>query len=163
MGRGRDVSPGQVVEVPFGRHNGYVHGMRMHRLIGLLLWCCLLAGCGSGGTQTSSQSRPLIPTGVGALLAARADALATTLDGGDPCAAVPAAQQLQQAVGAAVAAGQVPAALRAQLLDATASLTTSVKCPPPAPSKKPEPPKKDDHGHPHQHHHGNDQGGDGGG
>ena len=131
--------------------------MRAHRSIGLLLCGCLLAGCGSGGTQTSSQSRPLIPAGVGTLLASRADALATSLDGGDPCAAVPQVQQLQQAVSAAVAAGQVPAPLRAQLVDATAAVATSVKCQPPKP-----PTKKDDH--PHKHHpHGNGNGqGDGG-
>jgi hypothetical protein len=76
---------------------------------------------------------------------------------------MPQVRQLQQAVGAAVAAGQVPAQLRTPLIDTTASLATSVKCPP-----KPKPPappkKKDDHGHHHPGHgdHGGDgQGGDG--
>src|SRR5215831_19412635 len=108
--------------------------MRPHAPIGLLLCCCLLAGCGDGGSQPTSQaSRQLISSGVGTLLAGRADALATTLAGPDPCTAVPRIQQFQQALGAAIEAGQVPTQLQTPLLNATASLTTSVKCPPKPP------------------------------
>jgi hypothetical protein len=134
--------------------------MRPHAPTGLLLSCCLLAGCGDGGAQATSQaSRSLIPAGVGAVLAARADALSTALAGPDPCAAMPQIQRFQQAVGAAVTAGQVPTRLEAPLLKATASLGTSVTCP----AKPAGPPKKDDHGPQHKRHRPGDSNGQGDG
>jgi hypothetical protein len=151
---------------------GYGVGMRAHRVLGLVLFACLLAGCGGGSASSSThEARPRIAQKVAAELAAQADAIATSANVGDLCRAADEVRALQQAVDTAVANGQVPARLQQPLVRASASLGAQITCTPkpatpPAPPK-PHPPRHDPHrhGHHHGHGHGNGNGngqGDGG-
>ena len=114
------------------------------------------AGC--GGSSGTASAPPKLPHALGVQLAEQAAAVETSLRAGDSCAAVTEAATLENSVSQAIAAGQVPAALRKPLSSSTTDLTARVRCvqtPPP----KPHPP------HPHKphKHHGHGPGpGDGG-
>jgi hypothetical protein len=117
----------------------------------LALACACAAACGGGGSAASSQQSthrgPLISGPVADALAVQAKMVAASLDAGHGCAARTQARALAGAVDAAIAAGQIPAALQPQLRATTASLGAAISCTPPPP----KPPKPPDH-RPHPGH-----------
>jgi len=136
------------------------------RMIVVILACAGAAACGGGSAGSASQSArgPAIPWAVATDLAARADAIAVSLDAQNGCTARDQARQLGTAVDAAISAGQVPASLQPQLQATAARLVADIRCAPPAPpAKKPKPPGPDHKHHDHKHHGPgqNDQGGGG--
>ncbi|HVI36209.1 MAG TPA: hypothetical protein VM684_08260 [Gaiellales bacterium] len=119
----------------------------------VLLACAGAAACGGGTAGSTSQPTggPAIPKPVATDLAARAEAVAVSLDGQHGCAALDQARQLSTAVDAAIAAGRVPAALRPPLRATATRLVTRIRCAPPAPTVTPKPPKPDHHHHDRKH------------
>jgi hypothetical protein len=109
------------------------------------LACIAMAGCGGGGTAASSDRAAAIPHLLGLQLVGRTSAVEASLNAGDQCTALEQATKLQQAEASAIAAGQIPAELRATLLDSTQALAAQIHCTPPL--KHPPPP-----GHDHHHH-----------
>jgi hypothetical protein len=86
----------------------------------------LLGGCGGdGGAET-----PLLPQDLANSLAAQSDAVAASLDGGNPCGAADQARALRERVIAAVNEGRVPAGLQEELGSAANDLaaTTETAC-----------------------------------
>ena len=126
-----------------------------------------VCGCGGGGGAAAPAR---LPHALGADLAARASAVEASLAIGDACGAAAEATQLRDTVASAVAAGQVPEALRAPLSRSVDSLAGEIACVPapaakpgngPKPDRgpKPGPPgqrKKHDHGPGHDHGGGGD-------
>ena len=118
-------------------------------------------GCGGGG---AAPAQPRLPHALGVDLAARASAVEASLAIGDACGAAAEATQLRDTVASAVAAGQVPEALRAPLSRSVDSLAGEIACVPapaakPGTGPKPGPPgqrKKHDHGPGHDHGGGGD-------
>jgi hypothetical protein len=88
-----------------------------------------LAGCGSSG-QTSADE-PLIPRGLASDLAAKSEAIAAALEAGDVCGAAQLADELKDAVDAAVSGGQVPPELQGELEQTAVELQNDVNCPEP--------------------------------
>ena len=86
-----------------------------------------------------------------------------SLTRGDGCAAAQQERQLQQAVAAAVAAGQVPVALRAPLSNSVRSLAGEIRCVGPPPVTPPSDHKHRHEGDKHGNGSGQGDGGDGGG
>jgi hypothetical protein len=136
--------------------------------VGVVLVAVMVASCGGEGAVVA----PKLPHALGASLAAQASAVEASLAGGDACAAAAQADQLHAMVANAIAAGRVPATLRAPLSSSVASLADEISCVPlpPAPAGGPPPgkkpghgpdKKKPGHGPDKKHHHGH--GGDGGG
>ena len=122
----------------------------------LALACACAAACGGGGSAAPSQQSaprgPLIAIPVADALAAQADAVAASLDAHHDCAARAQAGDLANAVDAAIAAGQIPAALQPQLRATSQALGAAIRCTPPS-----KPPGD-------KHHHAKDNGnGQGGG
>jgi hypothetical protein len=95
-------------------------------------------GCGSGGSGEGSQQ---LPSGLADDLAAQSDAVATTLEARDECAARDQAIALRRDVRRAIDAGRVPSALQAELRQRANDLVGSISCePPPQPQPPPPPP-----------------------
>lgn len=93
-----------------------------------------LAGCGGGDDAAGTQPRPdppLLAAPVAERLAARSDAVADGLAAGDVCGAAHEADALHGEALAAVEAGDVPPALRDELLATARALVDAVNCPPP--------------------------------
>ena len=132
---------------------GIPRGMRS---VILALAVVAAAGCGGGGSAASS---PRLPRALGSRLAAQADVVEAALARGDECGAASAAEGLRRAVTAAVAAGEVPVALRVPLARSADSLASEIVCTPapPAPTPpghaEPKGPGKH-HGHDHKPKHG---------
>lgn len=105
--------------------------MRLRCVIWLVSAACAVAlsGCGDGSEQTSQQA--LLPRGLATDLAAKSEAIAGALDAGDECGAANLADELKDAVAAAISAGQVPDALQEDLESTAVDLQNSVNCPPP--------------------------------
>jgi hypothetical protein len=100
----------------------------------------LLAACGGGDGDPASG--PVLPADVGAALAAQADAVEQALAAGDPLTARAAAEELVAAVEAAIARGDVPGALTAQLRAGAQRLLLLIPDPEaeaPAPETEPPP------------------------
>jgi hypothetical protein len=122
----------------------------------ILALTVVAAGCGGGG---SAASPPRLPHALGSRLAAQADVVEAALARGDECGAASAAEGLRQAVTAAVAAGEVPVALRGPLARSADSLASEIVCTPAPPAQapsgqaKPTGPGKH-HGHDHKPKHG---------
>jgi hypothetical protein len=124
------------------------------RMIVVILACAGAAACGGGSVGSASQPArgPAIPRAVATDLAARADSVAVSLDAQRSCAALDQARRLSTAVGAAIAAGRVPAALQPQLQATATRLVAGIRCVPPPPAAKQKPPGHDHHDHHHKHH-----------
>ena len=122
-------------------------------MIVVILACAGAAACGGGSAVSASQPArgPAIPKAVASDLAARADAVAVSLDAQRGCAALDQARQLSTAVDAAIAAGRVPAALQPPLRATATRLVARIRCVPPAPPATPKPPKPDHHHHDRKH------------
>jgi hypothetical protein len=93
-----------------------------------------LAGCG-GSSGTSSEERAL-PRAVASDLAAKSDAIADALGSGDVCAAAGLADQLKNAVDAAVSGGRVPPAYQDELRQTATGLQNQVNCEAKTPENK---------------------------
>jgi hypothetical protein len=97
-----------------------------------------LAGCGGGDEAAGTQARPdppLLAAPVAERLAARSDAVSDGLAAGDVCGAAHEADALHGEALAAVEAGEVPPALRDELLATARALVDAVNCPPPPPEE----------------------------
>jgi hypothetical protein len=117
------------------------------------------SGCG-GGTAVP----PRLPHALGAQLAAQADAVEASLALGDDCGAAGQADRMRQMVAEAVAAGQVPAALRRPLSASVDALAGEIACtpaPPASPGPGMDKGKDKGAGHGDGKGHGHDHGGGG--
>ncbi len=97
---------------------------------GTLAVLCLaiaLAGCGGGSTSPTTAQAEL-PRAVADDLASKSEAIAEALDAGDTCKAAQAADELKNAVEAALAGGQVPSAFQGELERNAADLQNEVNC-----------------------------------
>jgi hypothetical protein len=97
-----------------------------------------LAACG-GGSDDAGGPAPALPAGLGNELAAETADVEQALAAGDPVAAREEAVELVELVDAAIARGDVPAALRGELRAGAERLLALVP-PPPAPEPPPPPP-----------------------
>lgn len=140
---------------------GIPRGMRR---LTLALAVVAASGCGGGG---SAAAPPRLPHALGVELAAQADAVEASLARGDACGAAAGAERLRQAIAGAVAAGQVPAALRRPLSESADSLAAEIVCTPAPPATGPPDQGDQGPGHKpghdrkrgHDHKHGHDHGG----
>jgi hypothetical protein len=97
---------------------------------GTLAALCLaiaLVGCGGGGSSPTTAQAEL-PRAVADDLASKSDAIADALDGGDQCKAAQLADELKNAVEAAVSGGKVPSAFQAELVRNATDLQNEVNC-----------------------------------
>jgi hypothetical protein len=85
-----------------------------------------LAGC--GGSSGTSAQEPALPRAVVNDLAGKSDEIADALDSGDVCGAAGLADQLKEAVEAAVSGGQVPPAFQDELEQTATDLQNEVNC-----------------------------------
>ena len=138
---------------------GIPRGMRT---VILALAVLVASGCG-GGSGSAAPPPPRLPHALGVELAAQADAVEAGLARGDECGAAAAAEGLRQAIAGAVAAGQVPAALRAPLSQSADSLAAEIVCTPAPPSSGPPGQGGQGNGkkHGHDRKRGHDHGGGG--
>ena len=86
-----------------------------------------LAGCGSSSETTAGQ--PALSRGLANALADKSDEIAAALEGNNECGAARLADELKDAVDAAIANGQVPAALRGELERTSTDLQNEINCP----------------------------------
>jgi hypothetical protein len=86
----------------------------------------VLAACG-GGSNVSAE-RPTLPRSVADDLAGRSDQIADALEGGDVCGAARLADELKDAVEAAVAGGRIPPAFQEELERTATDLQNQVNC-----------------------------------
>jgi hypothetical protein len=98
-----------------------------------------LAGC--GGSADSEPQAPALPRSLALDLAGQAEQIAETFAAGDVCGAAGQADDLKDAAVAAVNGGQVPAAMRQELLSTVDVLVNEINCPPPEP-----PPAEEENG-----------------
>jgi hypothetical protein len=105
----------------------------------------VLAACGG---ESQDKAEPSFPAGVGSTLGAQADRVASRLEAGDADDARSAAVRLDASVDRAIAAGQVPPALRQALREAVDAILASIPAPEPPPTttaeEDPDDKKKDD-------------------
>ena len=87
-----------------------------------------LAGCGSSSSGTTA-GQPALSRGVANALADKSDEIAAALESNNECGAAQLADELKDAVDAAIANGQVPAALRGELARTSTDLQNEVNCP----------------------------------
>jgi hypothetical protein len=87
-----------------------------------------LAGCGGSSNQTVQRQAEL-PQALASDLADRSDAVADALDAGDECKAAHLADELKNAVEAALASGDVPTEFEAELERNATDLQNDVNCP----------------------------------
>jgi hypothetical protein len=85
-----------------------------------------LAGC--GGSSGTSAQEPALPRALVNDLAGKSDEIADALDSGDVCGAAGLADQLKEAVEAAVSDGQVPSAFQDELEQTATDLQNEVNC-----------------------------------
>jgi hypothetical protein len=90
-----------------------------------------------GGSSQTEATEPALPAAIANSLADKADEIASALESGDQCGAARLADELKDGVEAAVAGGQVPAALSGELERTATELQNKVNC-----EEKP----KEDHG-----------------
>jgi hypothetical protein len=93
-----------------------------------------LAACGGDAVPEEPGLQPAVAE----RLAEESEAIADKLDAGDTCGAAQQADVLEDAVERAIAAGDVPAEFRAELLETARQLQNDVNCPQPPP-----PPEED--------------------
>jgi hypothetical protein len=88
----------------------------------------VLAACGGGGGSNSTAERQSLPRSVADDLAGRSDQIADALEGGDVCGAAHLADELKDAVDAAVAGGRIPPAFQDELERTATELQNGVNC-----------------------------------
>ena len=126
----------------------------MRRRVGATTLLCALAvaGCGSGSERTAPP--PKLPATIASSLAAHSDTVAQALAAGDSCAALAAAERLQQDAITAINAKRVPAAFQEQLASSVSDLVSRIRCVPPV--KQPHDEGKHKGKHRKKHGEGND-------
>ena len=105
----------------------------MHRLVPCLtaLVCAaILTGCGGAGEE--SAPTPSLPRGLASELASESDAIADAYDAGDVCGAAGQADELLDAVLAAIESGRVPPEFQESLTATANKLVNEINCPDPA-------------------------------
>ena len=102
---------------------------RVTGLLSLIAVAIALTAC--GGSE-APPPEPKIPARLAADWAAQADAVAASLEAGDPCGARDQALALQAEVADAINAGRIPAALRPELQETLDELV-QIECVPPKP------------------------------
>ena len=96
----------------------------------LTLFCALaLAGCGGGSDGQTAPAERAFPRALAQNLAAQADAIAETYDGGDVCSAAKQADQLLASVEAAIGDGRVPDEFQDPLTATANDLVNEINCP----------------------------------
>ena len=110
--------------------------MSLGRTASVLAAALAIAGCGGDGESAleTTQTRPTLSRAVADDLAARSDAVADALDAGDTCTAAHRADELLDAVLAAINEGRVPRQLQEDLTARANELVNTVNCPPPPPT-----------------------------
>jgi hypothetical protein len=98
-------------------------------LVIVLVAGTVLAACG-GSEKRPRQAK--IPAGLAQDFAAQADAIAASLEAGDPCGAREQAVALQAAVTQAINGGRIPTRFR-QELQSTVDELVQIECVPPEP------------------------------
>jgi outer membrane PBP1 activator LpoA protein len=88
----------------------------------------VLAACGGGGGSNATAERPTLPRSVAEDLAAQSDQIADALERGDVCGAAHLADELKDAVDAAVAGGRIPAAFQDEVERTATELQNGVNC-----------------------------------
>jgi hypothetical protein len=88
-----------------------------------------LAGSACGGSDQRSAEEPSLPRALASDLADTSEAIAAALDAGDVCGAAGLADELKNAVDAAVASGQVPPEFESELEGTALELQNGVNCP----------------------------------
>jgi hypothetical protein len=88
-----------------------------------------VAAC--GGSEERARP-PKIPAGLAQDFAAQADAIAASLEAGDPCGAKERADALQAAVTEAINGGRIPTRFRGEL-QSTVDELVQIECVPPEP------------------------------
>jgi len=99
-----------------------------------LLCAAALASCGGEGEE--SAPGPTLPSGLASDLASRSDAIADAHAAGDVCGAARQADDLLDAVIAAIEEGRVPADFQEPLTATANELVNEINCP----EQKPAPP-----------------------
>jgi hypothetical protein len=105
-------------------------------LLTLIALGAALATASCGGSSQSSADEPELPRALASDLAERSEAIAAALDSGDECGAATLADELKDAVDAAVAAGRIPPEFQGELEQTAVELQNGVNC-------TPEPEEKD--------------------
>ena len=100
----------------------------LRKLLIVIALGAALAPTSCGGSDQSSAEEPRLPRALASDLAETSEAIADALDAGDVCGAAGLADQLKDAVDAAVAAGRVPAEFRGELEQAALDLQNGVNC-----------------------------------
>lgn len=95
-------------------------------MLAALSLALILGAC--GGSEQRSAEEPSLPRGLASDLADTSEAIADALDAGDVCGAAQLADELKNAVEAAVASGQVPAELQGELEGTALELQNGVNC-----------------------------------
>lgn len=96
-----------------------------------------------GGSDQRSAEQPSLPRGLASELADTSEAIADALDAGDVCGAAQLADELETAVEAAVASGQVPAELQGELEGTALELQNGINCTPEPDESDEEPDEKE--------------------
>jgi hypothetical protein len=100
----------------------------LRKLLIVIALGAALAPASCGGSDQSSAEAPRLPRALASDLAETSEAIAHALDAGDVCGAAGLADQLKDAVDAAVSAGEVPPELRGELQQAALDLQNGVNC-----------------------------------
>jgi hypothetical protein len=90
---------------------------------------CATVRVGCGGKGEESAPEPTLPRGLASDLASRSDAIADAYAAGDVCGAARQADELLDAVNAAIQEGRVPAELQEPLTATTTELVNEINCP----------------------------------
>jgi hypothetical protein len=107
-------------------------------LLTLIALGAALATTSCGGSSQSSADEPKLPHALAADLAEKSEAVAAALDAGDECGAATLADELKDAVDAAVADGRIPSEFQGELEGTAVELQNGINCT--------EQPEKEDQG-----------------
>ena len=103
-----------------------IHGLRTLLALIALGLALALAACGGASEQSSDEQ--LIPRALASDMATKSDAIAGAIDAGDVCGAARLADELKEAVDAAVSGGQIPPAYQRDLEETATELQNEVNC-----------------------------------
>lgn len=104
----------------------------MRALLGFLVAAVTIAAAGCGGGDAEPR-RVALPPGPATELAAQSDAIAASLEGGDPCAAAARVELLRQTAETEIRGGRVPRPYRARIRRGIERMAGGITCVPPPP------------------------------
>ena len=110
-------------------------------LLTLIALGAALATASCGGSSQSLADEPRLPRAIASDLAEKSEAIAAALDAGNACGAANLADELEDAVDAAVAAGRIPPEFQGELEGTAVELQNGINC-----TQKPEEDKDEDKG-----------------